>query len=129
MNTLTPKQANDLIRIIDYWKDKKIDCGETEDIHALLDIIDSLQLGTDKTGIPEVHGWTVILRGRYKHSESKKMTCLYFVAIINSYDDDKILSAIKKQYSGRNNLLDGFEITAYEMHVANERVILSGGLI
>lgn len=125
MNTLTPKQANDLIRIRGYTYQTDNECIKN-DLQTLLDIIDTLQLGSDKSGIPEVHGWTVVLRGHYVHSDSKKPTCLYFVVITESSDDDKILEAIKEQYSGRNNLLDGFKILDYEMHVANERVIMTG---
>jgi len=118
MNELTAKQANDLIRIRD------ADDFNGEDVSILLHIIDVLQLENIPKKIAPVHGWSVILRGRYPHSETKKMVVLQFIVITSSCNDDDVLTHVKNRYG--SNLLDGFSIVDYTLLAIEEKTVVTG---
>lgn len=118
MNELTAKQTNDLMRIRDA-------AGYIEeDVPALLNIIDALQLGNKHQKIAPVHGWSVILRGRYPHSETKKMVVLQFIVITSSCNDDDVLTHVKNRYG--SNLLADFSIVDYTLLAIEEKTVVTG---
>jgi hypothetical protein len=134
MEVLTAGQANKLIRIRGYYRDGVSDntrlYGSAREILDLLDIIKSLEsFNTLARKMPELHGWSVTLRGVYKESLFRAPTALQFIVMSKTYDDTEILDAVKKRFGGRNSLLDGFEIIDYELHAIDERAMCVGTAI
>ncbi len=129
MEILTAKQSNTLIKLRNYYREtEKPDNSErTIEMRELLDIINTLEsFDTLSRKLPELHGWSVTLRGFYKYSDHKNTTALQFIMLSKTYNDADILAAVKKRFGGRNSLLDGFEITDYQLVAIDERAMCVG---
>ena len=129
MEILTSEQANNLIRLRGYYRDcdKPGNDERAREMCQLLSIINSLEsFDALARKMPELHGWSVTLRGVYKEALYKNPTALQFVVMSKTYDDSQILDAVKKRFGGRNSLLDGFEIIDTELHAIDERAMCVG---
>lgn len=127
---LTIEQANNLIWLRGFYRDNATAKKKDLEICQLLDIINTLEsFNTLTRTAPELHGWSVTLRGLYKEALYKNPTALQFIVLSKTYDDTQVLDAVKKRFGGRNSLLDGFEIIDHEIHPISERFMCVGTAI
>jgi len=124
METLTPEQANQLIRVRDSYAGITCRTDAECTILQLLKIIDGLEMSANLSRPSEPEGCIFVIRGYYTDAPGKLMHVLQFAIISGDNNKDAIMKDIKARYG--TSLLRGFDIISYETYPARERMFLCG---